>query len=135
MDTRFDEAEWFSDVNFCNIWDTINDQDLMDQLEAVESQLTQPQAVAQAESSAPVALPIGPTVLPNITVPGPATSMAKKRRFASLSEVDLLALEQDKHEKKTLDSTVWAVRLFKGKHAICIKAFKFHNKIIFPTKY
>ncbi|XP_072014191.1 uncharacterized protein [Amphiura filiformis] len=38
---------------------------------------------------------------------------AKQPRFADTSEADLVKLESARHEKKTMDTTAWAVRLIK----------------------
>ena len=66
----------------------------------------------------------------------PTGNTKPKRRFAQLSEEELDKLEGDRHEKKTIDSTAWAVRLIKGNFANITnkKAVQSPSKNINPNR-
>ncbi|XP_072018850.1 uncharacterized protein [Amphiura filiformis] len=87
-----------------SLWDTVPDDitdDLIFQLDTIEAE---EQARVPAAPAAET-----PAKLPTDSRPSPV----RPKRFASTTEAELQRLEQARHEKKTVDSTAWAVRLFK----------------------
>ena len=84
--------EFFTGFELDNLWDSATDDEV----------LTSMLAFSQIPS-------LNDENNEQISAPSP-----KKARFAQCTEDDLVALETARHEKKTVDSTLWAVRLLKG---------------------
>ena len=85
-----------------NVWGALNltDEEIIETLAQLESEMeakVSPVPVASPAKYVPVHPPV-----------------ASSKRFASLTESELAKLETDRHEKKTMDSTAWAVKIMKG---------------------
>ena len=48
-------------------------------------------------------------------------------RFADVTEEDLVRIESGRHEKNTITTTIWAVRLIKSKSLVYSKIFRYTN--------
>jgi hypothetical protein len=86
-----------------DIWGEITDAEIIEtlaQLEA-ENDVKAPKTPLQCTPSPAAYVPVHP-------------SIHESKRFASLTENDVAKLEMDRHEKNTMDTTAWAVRVIKG---------------------
>ena len=88
-----------------DLWGDITDADIFRTLAQLEQEQKQKQTGDIANQSA--GQPAG--------TKDESTAAGQKRRFADCSEEELRKIELARHEKKTLDSTAWAVKLLKSK--------------------
>lgn len=95
---------------------TVNAEEMEVSDEEIIAVLTEMEAW-EKNGRRPVSRPVVPAVPTAAEAPPNAAEIpSKKRRFATVSEKDLDKLASDRHEKKTVNSTAWAVRLMKGKY-------------------
>ena len=87
-------------VGLDDIWGNITDEEIVATIVELEQE-NEAKTQETKQASPAVYTPVAP----------PPTSTS---RFASLSEHELNQLECDRHEKKTLDSTAWAIRVVRG---------------------
>ncbi len=95
-----------NDFNVDELWGSITDEELLDILLPACPEVQTPsdkpgdKPSENEEKHDPIVEQVEPA--------------PKKRRFARCDESDLAKLETARHEKKTVDTTQWAVRLVKG---------------------
>lgn len=85
-----------------DIWGDITDEDVFRTIAIVEEENKKKNETKREDSPATDPRPSG------------VEHQATKRRFAEVSEEELDKIESGRHEKKTLDSTAWSVKLIKS---------------------
>lgn len=89
-----------------DIWGDITDDDIINTIATIEAELS--------AADVPPAVKQAPATSHTQALPAANPAVPESKRFASKTEDELAKLEQDRHEKKTMDATAWAVRLMKG---------------------